>query len=85
MRMLDPQHNDTHAILHEAGLTFLGFGLEPGKPAIGILLSESMRYLMAGKWWLGLFPGLALLVAVLCFDIIGNGLRALTDPRGGRA
>ena len=74
-----------HAILHEAGLTFLGFGLEPGKPAIGILLSESMRYLMAGKWWLGLFPGLALLVAVLCFDIIGNGLRALTDPRGGRA
>ena len=74
-----------HAILHEAGLTFLGFGLEPGKPAIGILLSESMRYLMAGKWWPGLFPGLALLVAVLCFDIIGNGLRALTDPRGGRA
>lgn len=74
-----------HAILHEAGLTFLGFGLEPGKPAIGILLSESMRYLMAGKWWLGLFPGLLLLVAVLCFDVIGNGLRALTDPRGGRS
>lgn len=74
-----------HAILHEAGLTFLGFGLEPGKPAIGILLSESMRYLMAGKWWLGLFPGLLLLVAVLCFDVIGNGLRALTDSRGGRS
>ncbi len=74
-----------HAILHEAGLTFLGFGLEPGKPAIGILLSEAMRYLLAGKWWLGLFPGLMLLVAVLCFDIIGNGLRALTDPRGGRS
>ena len=74
-----------HAILHEAGLTFLGFGLEPGKPAIGILRSESMRYLMAGKWWLGLFPGFLLLVAVLCFDVIGNGLRALTDPRGGRS
>lgn len=73
-----------HAILHEAGLTFLGFGIEPSKPAIGILLSESMRYLMAGKWWLGCFPGLMLLIAVLCFDFIGNGLRTLTDPRGSQ-
>lgn len=70
-----------HAILHEAGLTFIGFGLEPSKPAIGVLLSDSMRYLMAGKWWLGLFPGLCLLAIVLCFDAIGNGLRLLADPR----
>ena len=70
-----------HAILHEAGLTFIGFGLEPSKPAIGVLLSDSMRYLTAGKWWLGLFPGLALLLVVLCFDAIGNGLRLLSDPR----
>jgi peptide/nickel transport system permease protein len=70
-----------HAILHEAGLTFIGFGLEPSKPAIGVLLSDSMRYLAAGKWWLGLFPGLALLMVVLSFDAIGNGLRLLTDPR----
>lgn len=70
-----------HAVLHEAGLTFIGFGLEPSKPAIGVLLSDSMRYLMAGKWWLGLFPGLCLLAIVLCFDAIGNGLRLLADPR----
>ena len=70
-----------HAILHEAALTFIGFGLEPSKPAIGILLSESLRFLMAGKWWLGLFPGLSLLALVLCFDAIGNGLRVLADPR----
>lgn len=70
-----------HAILHEAGLTFIGFGLEPTKPAIGVLLSDSMRYLMAGKWWLGLWPGLSLLLLVLCFDAIGNGLRLLFDPR----
>lgn len=70
-----------HAILHEAGLTFIGFGLEPSRPAIGLLLADSMRYLMAGKWWLGLFPGLCLLGAVLCFDTLGNALRALTDPR----
>jgi peptide/nickel transport system permease protein len=72
-----------HAILHEAALTFIGFGLEPSRPAIGVLLSESMRYLMAGMWWLGLFPGLCLVALVLCFDAIGNGLRLLTDPRQG--
>ncbi|TDH36279.1 ABC transporter permease [Pseudohoeflea suaedae] len=70
-----------HAILHEAALTFIGFGLEPSNPAIGILLSDSLRFLMAGKWWLGLFPGLSLLAVVLCFDAIGNGLRVLADPR----
>jgi len=74
-----------HAILHEAGLTFLGFGIEPTTPAIGVLLSESLRYLTAGKWWLGLFPGLALLLAVLAFDAIGNGLRTLSDPRGSQS
>lgn len=70
-----------HAILHEAGLTFIGFGLEPTRPAIGLLLADSMRYLMAGRWWLGLFPGLFLLLLVLCFDAVGNGLRTLLDPR----
>ena len=74
-----------HAILHEAALTFLGFGLEPSGPAIGMLLSESMGYLLAGKWWLGLFPGFCLLALVLCFDAIGNGLRLLLDPRQEQA
>ena len=46
-----------HAILHEAGITFLGFGLSPEQPAIGIILSESMSYLSMGRWWLALFPG----------------------------
>lgn len=70
-----------HAILHEAGLTFLGFGLEPSRPAIGILLSEAMLHISAGRWWLALFPGLALLIMVLCFDVLANGLRRLTSPR----
>lgn len=73
-----------HAILHEAGLTFLGFGLDPSRPAIGVLLADSLRYLTGGKWWLGLFPGLALLVLVLCFDAVGNGLRLIADPRRGQ-
>lgn len=69
-----------HAILHEAGLTFLGFGLEPSRPAIGVMLSEAMRHISAGRWWLALFPGAALLALVLTFDVLGGGLRRLTDP-----
>lgn len=69
-----------HAILHEASITFLGFGLSPEKPAIGIILSESMSYLSTGKWWLALFPGLSLVLVVVLFDRIGNGLRTLLDP-----
>ena len=69
-----------HAILHEAGITFLGFGLSPEQPAIGIILSESMRYLSAGMWWLALFPGAALVGVVLLFDLAGSSLRRLTDP-----
>lgn len=70
-----------HAILHEAGLTFIGIGLSPHTPAIGIILSESMRHLSTGYWWLGVFPGLALLIAVKAFDILGGNLSALIDPK----
>ena len=69
-----------HAILHEAALTFLGFGLPPDVPAIGVILSESMGYLSAGMWWLAVFPGLALIGTVLLFDLAGSGLRRLIDP-----
>ncbi|MBD2534697.1 ABC transporter permease [Nostoc flagelliforme FACHB-838] len=70
-----------HAILHEAGLTFLGLGLPPEIPAIGIILSESMRYLSTGYWWLAVMPGVALLLAVKSFDILGQSLLALFDPK----
>ncbi|WP_251231584.1 ABC transporter permease [Adlercreutzia aquisgranensis] len=69
-----------HAILHEAALTFLGFGLPPEQPAIGIILSESMTYLSAGLWWLAVFPGLALIAAVMLFDAVGSSVRRLVDP-----
>jgi len=70
-----------HAILHAAGLTFLGFGLSPHTPAIGVLLAESMRYLSAGMWWLAAAPGAALVITVLAFDMLGQNARALLDPR----
>lgn len=69
-----------HAIMHEASVTFLGFGLSPHEPAIGIILSESMKYLATGNWWLALFPGLALLILVLLFDIAGENIKKLLDP-----
>ena len=69
-----------HAIMHEASVTFLGFGLSPHEPAIGIILSESMKYLATGNWWLALFPGLALLIIVLLFDIAGENIKKILDP-----
>ncbi len=69
-----------HAILHEASVTFLGFGLSSEQPAIGVILSESMRYLTTGRWWLALFPGLALVGVVLLFAAVGEHLRRLLSP-----
>jgi len=69
-----------HAILHESALSFLGYGLPPEQPAIGIILSESLRYLTGGMWWLAVFPGLALVALVILFDTLGNGLKKLLAP-----
>ncbi len=73
-----------HAILHESSLTFLGFGIPPEQPAIGVILSESMRYITLGMWWLAVFPGALLLSVVLLFDGIGNNLKKLLDPTTGQ-
>ncbi|GGA42608.1 ABC transporter permease [Psychrobacillus lasiicapitis] len=69
-----------HVILHESAVTFIGLGLSPHEPAIGIILSESMKYLSAGMWWLAFYPGLCLLMIVQTFDRIGENLRLLLDP-----
>ena len=69
-----------HAILHEAGVSFLGYGLPPEQPAIGIILSESMKYLSAGMWWTAIFPGVLLVAIVLLVDKLGDNLRGIIDP-----
>ena len=69
-----------HAILHESSVTFLGFGLSSEQPAIGVILSESMRYLTTGRWWLALFPGLSLVFVVVLFALLGERLEKLLDP-----
>ena len=73
-----------HAILHEAGITFLGYGLPLDTPAMGVILAESMRHLAAGMWWLAFFPGLALLLVVQLFDVVGDCLRVFVDPHAAR-
>ncbi|NEQ96506.1 MAG: ABC transporter permease [Cyanothece sp. SIO2G6] len=70
-----------HAILHEAALSFIGIGLSPHIPAIGIILAESMRHLSTGYWWLGVMPGVLLLLSVKAFDWLGENVRALLDPK----
>ncbi|MDR1193131.1 MAG: ABC transporter permease [Peptococcaceae bacterium] len=72
-----------HAIMHEAAITFLGFGLPAETPAIGVILSEAMGHLATGKWWLALFPGLMLAAAVILFDVIGENLKSLLNPISG--
>ena len=72
-----------HAIMHEASITFLGFGLSAETPAIGVILSEAMKHITTGKWWLALFPGLMLLIVVLLFDVLGENLKLLLNPNSG--
>ena len=72
-----------HAIMHEASITFLGFGLSAEEPAIGVILSESMKHIATGKWWLALFPGIMLLAAIMLFDRIGEDLKRLWNPDSG--
>lgn len=70
-----------HAVLHEASITFLGFGLPPHEPAIGIILSEAMKYLSSGRWWLAFFPGLSLVIVSLMVDNVGKQVSKLINPK----
>jgi peptide/nickel transport system permease protein len=68
------------AILIEAGLSFLGFGVQPPRPSWGNILTEGRTYIF-DAWWLTVFPGLAILIIVLSFNLVGEGLRDSLDPR----
>ena len=68
------------AILTESGLSFLGFGVQPPNPSWGNILSDGRLYIFDG-WWMTLFPGFAILITVLAFNLFGEGLRDALDPR----
>ena len=69
------------AILNAAGLSFIGLGVRPPTPEWGIMVAEGANFIISGEWWLALFPGAALMLAVFCFNLLGDGLRDLIDPR----
>lgn len=69
------------AILNAAGLSFIGLGVRPPTAEWGIMVAEGANAIISGEWWLTLFPGGMLMVAVLCFNLLGDGLRDLVDPR----
>jgi peptide/nickel transport system permease protein len=73
-----------NAILLEAGLSFLGLGVEAGTPSWGSMV-EAGRGDMTDAWWISTFPGLAIVMAVLAFNLVGDGLRDAMDPRQGRS
>jgi peptide/nickel transport system permease protein len=73
--------NVAGVILTEASLSFLGLGVPPSVPTWGGMLAESRDTLLANKWWLAVFPGLAIMLTVLSFNILGDWLRDVMDPR----
>ena len=69
------------AIILEAALSFLGFGVQPPTPSWGAMVSDGAQlWVSAGTWWLVVFPGLALIITVLCVNFLGDGLRDALDP-----
>ncbi len=70
-----------YAILNAAGLSFIGLGVRPPTPEWGIMVAEGAAFMVSGEWWIAFFPGLALMIAVFCFNLLGDGLRDIVDPR----
>jgi peptide/nickel transport system permease protein len=70
-----------YAILNAAGLSFIGLGVRPPTPEWGIMVAEGSAFMISGEWWLATFPGAALMIAVFCFNLLGDGLRDIVDPR----
>lgn len=69
------------AILNAAGLSFVGLGVRPPTPEWGIMVAEGANFIVSGHWWVALFPGLWLMLAVFTFNLMGDGLRDIVDPR----
>jgi peptide/nickel transport system permease protein len=68
-------------IVVEASLSFVGLGVQPPTPSWGTMLADSRNYLFSGEWWMPVFPGIAISLTVIGFNLLGDGLRDLLDPR----
>ncbi|MGH2348317.1 MAG: ABC transporter permease [bacterium] len=69
------------AILQAAGLSFIGLGVRVPTPEWGVMISMGVQQLISGHWWVSFFPGLAIMLAVISFNLVGDGLQDLLDPR----
>jgi len=74
-----------HAIALEATLSFLGLGLPPTEPSLGLLIANGYEYLLSGKYWISMYPGIALLLMILSINLVGDQLRDVLNPRLARA
>jgi len=70
-----------YAVLNAAGLSFIGLGVRPPAAEWGIMVAEGSAFIVSGEWWIAFFPGLMLMTAVFCFNLLGDGLRDIVDPR----
>jgi peptide/nickel transport system permease protein len=70
-----------YAILNAAGLSFIGLGVRPPTAEWGIMVAEGAAFMVSGEWWIAFFPGAALMTAVFCFNLLGDGLRDIVDPQ----
>ena len=70
-----------YSILNAAGLSFIGLGVRPPMAEWGIMVAEGAGFIVSGEWWIALFPGATLMLAVFCFNLLGDGLRDIADPR----
>jgi peptide/nickel transport system permease protein len=73
--------NMSWAILNSAGLSFIGLGVKPPTPEWGVMIREGAEFMVTGEWWLALFPGMAIFLAILAFNLIADGVRDLLDPQ----
>ncbi len=69
------------ALLTMAGLSFLGLGIQPPTADWGVMVNDGRNHIQSGRWWIGLFPGLAIFVTTLAFNLLGDGVQTATDPR----
>jgi peptide/nickel transport system permease protein len=74
-----------HAIALEATLSFLGLGLPTTEPSLGLLIANGYEYLLSGKYWISMYPGVALLLTILSINLVGDQLRDQLNPRLARA
>jgi peptide/nickel transport system permease protein len=69
------------AIITEATLSFLGVGLPPTEPSLGMLIANGFQYMMSGRYWISIYPGIALIVLIVAINLVGDQVRDQLNPR----